>query len=117
MNETVAVAGRRCRAKNGDGTPCDQDGPFIVVLLFYPSELHGPSKPIGLSVSHFLCAAHAKDVRVRDVVVDGHYEMAEKICANNRWPWPDRNRTRLQIIPYAGSQLQKQDAREAASSN
>ncbi len=112
--EPVQLPVRTCTYKSADGAVCLAAGIWIPVLLLYPSVLHGPSKPIAIAVKHLLCTEHKDDTRVKDIARDSDYEMAEKICANSGWPWPDRSRTRIKFIQYAGSQLEKRDTQELA---
>jgi hypothetical protein len=82
-----------------------------------PSRLHWPSKFLRAQVNRPLCTAHKNDVRARDIAIASDYEAAEKICANNGWPWPDRNETRLEFLPYAESQLGRMEIAKLAEKN
>jgi hypothetical protein len=122
MNEPIQIPVRRCTHATTDPTSgtsynCDQPGIWIPVLLLYPSVLHGPSKPMLVSIDAALCTTHKNDATVKDFATEHIYTLAEKACANAGTPWPERALTRLKFLPYAESQLGKIKNQELAAKN
>lgn len=108
---------RSCTGKKADGTPCDQAGVWIPVLLLYPSVLHGPSPPMTVSIDAALCQTHRDAATVKDFATENVYGLAERALANAGKAFPERTLTRIKFLPYAESQLGRIKNGELAKSN